>query len=243
MRQCWGLRSAHGRRRSRRRATAQGTPRRGGSCNRPCALRYKDATDHRSGNGAAFPAQQHDQLVLAPTGEALPIMQHPFHQLAAPTGPPHLMRPMRTILQLARILRIPTTLPPIERLPADPEITAGTGHVAVLPVVAHPTQSLLGGAADFHPGTRHGTGSRNHRAYLHRDTVQVSRIILNEDTSRARIVRRVAGNRRERTLTVQTFAPRSEQPQRRGRFVLTVWSQTIYYQCRAETLVEHQLQS
>ena len=58
---------------------------------------------------------------------------------------------MTALLQRAQIVRIITTLPAIERLAANAEVTAGLGHVAAATIEIHPGQPDPGFPTQLHP--------------------------------------------------------------------------------------------
>src|SRR5487761_869588 len=70
-------------------------------------------------------------------------------------------------------MRIVAPPPAIERLPADPKVTAGEGRIAaVTEIMTHPDQSKLPDPAQLAPKTRHLSRSGYlPSSYLHADTL------------------------------------------------------------------------
>src|SRR5437667_6633718 len=174
IRQCLGLRIAHGRFRSFRRA-CRNTAGFGGSCNAPRRFElHQDAPDHRSRNGALFFSQKHHQLVFAPARILLAQSQHPFDQFRRPGGFAYLARPVRTPFQGGQVVGIESSFPAIKGLSADTETAASACGIPSVEVVEqHPLQASLCRSAYLLPEARQlaRLGKITPLDFLHPDTL------------------------------------------------------------------------
>jgi len=133
----------------------------------------QDPAHHGGGKPEVFAAEQHDQFVLPPAGILAPQREDGF---ALRGGPGRLATPMRTvraIFQTGEIVRVIAAPPAIERLPADPKVTAGERRIAtVAKIVTHPGQPELASPAQLAPKARElSRFGYPSPSYLHSDTL------------------------------------------------------------------------
>jgi hypothetical protein len=111
---------------------------------------------HRGGGKLeVFAAEQHGPFVLPPAG-ILALQRENGFALRGRLGRlPAPIRTVRVIFQTGEIVGVIAAPPSIERLPADPKVTAGACRIAtVAEIVTHPVQPDLAGSAQLAPKAR-----------------------------------------------------------------------------------------